>query len=454
MNKSSLRFITVISFILLTLALSLRPALGEEKIFPQSDFFLYLGIRKTMPDPPSGQRIERMLFSAMYIDIKGGKISANKTISVDYTKGIQDFKGTASINMTGDYSKDDGQLSGTFIISQDIISVWHGSDFSTTDNWISQTSGNFFGQVVDDKTVIRFKGKTNESGRNQMADQSYKNFSETVDYLVSTAWRLSVYKAETPPVISEADQEFLDEKGNTIDSGARFSGMEGKVEIHFPGTPEDEWTAVEMEMVIPVGTRIRTKEESTVTLGFSDMSTFILKPETEIILSKPPGKESKLGLVAGNIWVNIKKMVKDGSMEIDTFQAVAGIKGTTLVASADKEKATFKLIEGQLSVKALNSNESVNLIGGQSAAVDKAGAIVKENFDFIAEQDSWDNALQIDLDALEKLLPSESATAPADGSSAPEPQDKIQTWIFYVAIFGTAILIGTVLALIYRKKRQ
>jgi len=79
-----------------------------------------------------------------------------------------------------------------------------------------------------------------------------------------------------------------------------------------------------MHTVLCVDDHVKTDEDSTAIIAFADLSTFLLKPESEIVVSNPPHHDSKIGLVLGNIWTNVKKMAKDGTMEVDMSQAVAG----------------------------------------------------------------------------------------------------------------------------------
>jgi hypothetical protein len=77
------------------------------------------------------------------------------------------------------------------------------------------------------------------------------------------------------------------------------------------------------------GMLIITGPRSGLILSFPDLSTFVVGPETTLVFKKvEKRKETKLELVASNIWVNVKKMLKDGTMEVTMNQAVAGIKGT------------------------------------------------------------------------------------------------------------------------------
>jgi hypothetical protein len=129
---------------------------------------------------------------------------------------------------------------------------------------------------------------------------------------------------------------------------------------------------VKQNTVFRGGDHVITGEDSSIILGFSDLSTFLMKSESEIVTITPPSKDSKIRLVLGNIWVNIKKMLKDGTMEVDMSQAVAGIKGTTLVLEETKTSSTVKVLEGVVTVTPKHGGAAVSLKAGQMLVV-KAG---------------------------------------------------------------------------------
>ncbi len=438
-----------ISVNLASLFLSLflvMPVFAQDVVFPQADFFLYLGVRNIGVDQMSGPRTERILFSSANVDVKSGKITADRSIPISFTTGNQSFNGTATITMNGDYDKSDGQLSGTFRIILDMTDVWHGAVSDIKSHWVADTQGSFTGQVVDDQVVIRYTGNTNEDSQLGMADGSVENNSSSIAYSSVVVWRLSEYG------VTETTETPDDDKVQ-VDSGARFSGMTGQVEWRADDDP-DGWKLCKPGTILPVFAHIRTQENSSAILSFSDMSTFVLKPDSEVVIDSPPEKESKIKLVAGNIWVNLKKMVNDGSMSVEMNQAVAGIKGTTFVASETDGVSGIKVIEGKIEVQALNGGESVEIIGGEMANVDISGKIIKDNFDILEEQNTWDNVDQIDFAELEKSLSSEQKATPASDSTVPIPSDdKQQPAMLYIVLFGGVILIGGIIAFVYRKKK-
>jgi hypothetical protein len=178
------------------------------------------------------------------------------------------------------------------------------------------------------------------------------------------------------------------------DTGARFTGLNGQVEVFsecMDGdiNDPDTWRFAKREMVLYADDHIKTGEDSQVVLGFADMSTFIMKPETHIVLATPPDKDSKLKLLAGNLWTNFKLMLKDGSMEIEMNQAIAGAKGTTFICSSDGKISTTQVIEGKVEVTGRSDGKTTLLSPGQQVTATGSGLGTAASFDATAVQAEW-----------------------------------------------------------------
>ncbi|MCX6701562.1 MAG: FecR family protein, partial [Methanomicrobiales archaeon] len=169
-----------------------------------------------------------------------------------------------------------------------------------------------------------------------------------------------------------------------VESGARFSSLSGQVEIRCDSDPKS-WEYAKMNTVINVDDHVKTGEDSSAIIGFADMSTFLLKSESEIVVTQPPSKDSKIGLVAGNIWVNVKKMMVGGTMEVDMSQAVAGIKGTTLVCEETGSSSVLKVIDGTVSFMSKKTGAVVLVPAGQMVTATANGLGPITPFDINAE---------------------------------------------------------------------
>lgn len=183
------------------------------------------------------------------------------------------------------------------------------------------------------------------------------------------------------------------EESKLEDSGVRFSDLSGQVEVLIPlpdgSYDEEAWNLAKLDMVLPVGTRIRTEEDTQVILSFPDMTTFTMGSETQVMLSSPKSQDTALKLLWGNLMVNVKKMMKDGSMEVEMSQAVAGIKGTIFTLEETKDKSTIKVIEGAVSFTSKISGKIEMVNSGEALTADTNGLGQKTTFDPTEEEKQW-----------------------------------------------------------------
>jgi hypothetical protein len=165
------------------------------------------------------------------------------------------------------------------------------------------------------------------------------------------------------------------------DSGAGFSDISGRVMIcshkDIQEFGEDAWDTharmANLKSRIHVYDHIKTWGNSEAVLGFADMSTFEMKPDTEIMISTPPEQPSKIWLVLGNIVVNVKKMLKDGSMDIEMNQAAASVKGTKFECIETGAFSAAQVYEGVVQLSCKGTKESVMLHPDQGGQCTKDG---------------------------------------------------------------------------------
>lgn len=178
-----------------------------------------------------------------------------------------------------------------------------------------------------------------------------------------------------------------------VDSGVRFSSLSGQVEVYHEGQSPRDATFAKMGTVLYEGDHIITSEDSSAILGFADLSTYLLKAESHIVLTERPAPMTKLGLVAGNIWVNVKKMAVNGTMEIDMSQAVAGIKGTVVVFETQPATSTVKVFEGVVNVVSTHGGPSVDVAAGFMVTATASGLGPVVPFATDAERATWETLL-------------------------------------------------------------
>lgn len=231
-----------------------------------------------------------------------------------------------------------------------------------------------------------------------------------------------------------------------VDSDVRIAGMTGQCDIEIDGVRRP----LKMDDVIPVDAHIITEEESKVILSFIDMSTFVVEPESHIVISAPPEKESKLKLVAGNIRANIKKMVKDGTMKVEMNQAVAGIKGTDFFCEEKEGKSILKVFEGVVNFTSKVTGETIKVKSSEKVVADDKGLSPIEKFDAFEEVESLMklmNKKDINWEEGEEKKETQALI------SSKEPEIKSKKFTYLLIIGGIIIVIFIGLILIKKFKK-
>ena len=176
-------------------------------------------------------------------------------------------------------------------------------------------------------------------------------------------------------------------------SSAHFGDLFGQVEVNIPqpdGTyDEEEWNSAKLDTDLPSGTRIIVREKSGLILILPDNQTTItVGSGTEIILVSPD-PQSMLSIPWGILKANVKKMMKDGSMEIEMSQAVAGIKGTQFILNETKKESSVKVIEGTVKFTSKSTGKSVDVQKGESVVATANGLSEITTFDPVEEEKKW-----------------------------------------------------------------
>lgn len=175
------------------------------------------------------------------------------------------------------------------------------------------------------------------------------------------------------------------------DSGIRFNDYEGEVMVR-PDCDEDAWYGAELDAVLNVDDHIRTGDDSFAALTLQDMTTFRMKPESEIILDSQSGKRTAIRLMMGRLRANVKEMMEHGTMTVEMSQAVAGIKGTIFIVEDTGSESTLKVIEGVVEFTSKKTGE-VQMVGaGEMITATKKGLEKKQEFDITKENATWESS--------------------------------------------------------------
>ena len=175
----------------------------------------------------------------------------------------------------------------------------------------------------------------------------------------------------------------------------KIGDLHGEVNVRQNDEDDDAYIFAWSGMELYHNDRVKTLTRSGCIISFADMTTFVMPEDTTIVLDIANEKSSKIGILAGTIWTNFKNMVeKDGALEIEMAQAVAGIKGTTLICEEKDGVSIVKVFEGTVEVTAKATGKSVMVGGGEMLSTDSTGKGTLTMFDMEAELAGWEPYVQ------------------------------------------------------------
>ena len=154
--------------------------------------------------------------------------------------------------------------------------------------------------------------------------------------------------------------------GDIIDSHIRFNDFWGEVKMRPNWEEDDSYEFVDLDSPIYECYRIKTEEESGAILGLEDMSTYVIKPESILIILTENKKESKWKMIAGNMWGNVKKLAEGKTLEVEMSQMVAGIDGTIIGYEETGTESKVWLFAGKVHVTNKKTKKVTVLEPGQN----------------------------------------------------------------------------------------
>ena len=206
---------------------------------------------------------------------------------------------------------------------------------------------------------------------------------DTGDWITVT-WNLDIDATPVPvsvptPVVRTPEPE--NNPCEKIDSHIRFNDYYGEVKIRCNFEEDDSYEFVDLDTEIYENDRIKTEEESGAILGLEDMSTYVIKPETVLIIKTEEDKRSKFEILAGTMWANIKKMAEGKTLEFEMAQCVCGINGTIVAFEERGGKSNIYLFAGAVTVTSKKGSDRVRLTPGQTSSVGSNGKVAVKEFD-------------------------------------------------------------------------
>ncbi len=158
-------------------------------------------------------------------------------------------------------------------------------------------------------------------------------------------------------------------KCREVDSKIRFNDLYGEVKYRCSLEETDAFEFADLDVVLYENDLIQTEEESGAILGLEDMSTYVMKPESKLIIrdtyDSRPAVVQKLDLIYGVMLVNIKKMAEGKSLEVEMYHCGVGIEGTIMAFEETGKESRVYLLVGKAWVKNKKTGKKINLQPGQ-----------------------------------------------------------------------------------------
>ena len=166
------------------------------------------------------------------------------------------------------------------------------------------------------------------------------------------------------------------------DCGIRFRDITGDVSWRPCDWDDDQWESAEFDTILHYLDLIKTEVDSEAILGLADKTSFIIGEKTILQLPAWEGEVSNIKMIAGVIWVNMKKIVfNGGELRLDGTQACAGIRGTVVAMKETGRETSFWLFAGKVDVTSRKTGRKITLKPGQMAVTGTNGETQVKKFD-------------------------------------------------------------------------
>jgi hypothetical protein len=356
----------------------------------------------------SGSDANAKIFQSGLSDMKVN-VASGFMVSCDHTgtgsgenEGIG-FNQKITVTMRGTYSAASG-MSGTYTFANDGTMTAKGKQSP----WSGTHSGTFTGPVgiaEGQSYVISFSGgRGTITGIGGSGEATYHPFQ----------LRFTVGKGEA-------------------DSGAVFSSLSGTVQIR-PDIDKRGWRvpALKQAGLLPYGTHIKTGANSSATISLPNGDTFVLGPDSEIMIDFPSDKKSNYRFPIGGLKATIQRIIQDESLEIDMDYADIVIEGTTFICEQTATQSAVKVIEGTVAVKSKVNGQKINVTTGNMVTATSAGLGQLTPFDVSQEQAKW-----------QSTGTSSSSSSPIQGDSTDDPHITIGAGRYEIKISPPKCFIAT-----------
>ena len=164
------------------------------------------------------------------------------------------------------------------------------------------------------------------------------------------------------------------------DCGIRFKDITGDVSVRHCDEDDDSYESAEFDTILHYCDRVKTEVESEAVLGLADKTAFYLKEKSVLIMPPYEGDISYVKMLAGVIWLNMKRPWNGQELRLEGTQAVLGIRGTIVAMEETGKETKFWLLAGKVDVTSKKTGKKVVLEAGQMTITGKDGQTKIQKF--------------------------------------------------------------------------
>jgi len=163
------------------------------------------------------------------------------------------------------------------------------------------------------------------------------------------------------------------------DASLKIAGVGGSVLVKI--APSADWVDAKPGQALNPKDAIKTGENSTAMLVFSDMSTLALKPNTEIIIDdlvwNSKVKKAGLNMPAGALRAVLKKIDGPSDFKVKTPTAICGARGTVFYIIASATETRVFVTEGSIDFTNPVTNNTYVVVRDMMAISELSGTITE-----------------------------------------------------------------------------
>ncbi len=151
---------------------------------------------------------------------------------------------------------------------------------------------------------------------------------------------------------------------------ASVEEVAGQIEVQAPG--QNGWVSATDGASFSAGTKIKTSESSG-DLTLSGTTKLQLAPNSLIEIQSSSESSQTLELVQGEVTADVKNLPEGATVEVETSEASAIVKGTTFTVTHGAGETTLSVQEGVVRFVSKTTGDFIDVTTGQSVTATAAG---------------------------------------------------------------------------------